>query len=97
MKFPLNRIHSRILSLLSNRNEKLETRVSGFDVGKIKTNSNPTPETRPEKSNTSLVIGSNASGLEEENKSKVVFPDPWDGDWNDAVYIWQKINKDRSL
>ena len=25
------------------------------------------------------------------------FPDPWDGDWNDAVWTWQRINKERSL
>ncbi|QPB08171.1 hypothetical protein PQC11_gp157 [Synechococcus phage S-H9-1] len=25
------------------------------------------------------------------------FPDPWDGDWNDGVYIWERINKERSL
>ena len=25
------------------------------------------------------------------------FPDPWEGDWNDGVYIWQQINKERSL
>ena len=25
------------------------------------------------------------------------FPDPWEGDWNDAVYIWERINKERSL
>ena len=21
------------------------------------------------------------------------FPDPWEGDWNDGVYIWERINK----
>ena len=25
------------------------------------------------------------------------FPDPWEGDWNDGIYIWEKINKERSL
>ena len=25
------------------------------------------------------------------------FPDPWSGDWNDGVYIWERINKERSL
>ena len=25
------------------------------------------------------------------------FPDPWEGDWNDAVWTWQRINKERSL
>ena len=25
------------------------------------------------------------------------FPDPWEGDWNDGVYIWERINKERSL
>jgi len=24
------------------------------------------------------------------------FPDPWEGDWNDAVWTWQEINKERS-
>jgi len=26
----------------------------------------------------------------------IPFPDPWDGDWNDGVYIWERINKERS-
>ena len=25
------------------------------------------------------------------------FPDPWEGDWNDGVYIWERINKEKSL
>ena len=29
--------------------------------------------------------------------AKIPFPDPWEGDWNDGVYIWQQINKERSL
>ena len=29
--------------------------------------------------------------------AKIPFPDPWEGDWNDAVYIWQRLNKERSL
>ena len=29
--------------------------------------------------------------------AKIPFPDPWDGDWNDGVYIWERINKERSL
>ena len=29
--------------------------------------------------------------------AKIPFPDPWDGDWNDGVYIWEQINKERSL
>ena len=24
------------------------------------------------------------------------FPDPWEGDWNDAVWTWQEINRERS-
>ena len=24
------------------------------------------------------------------------FPDPWEGDWNDAVWTWQQINRERS-
>jgi len=28
--------------------------------------------------------------------STIPFPDPWDGDWNDAVWTWQRINKERS-
>ena len=29
--------------------------------------------------------------------AKIPFPDPWDGDWNDGVYIWERINRERSL
>ena len=29
--------------------------------------------------------------------AKIPFPDPWDGDWNDGVYIWERLNKERSL
>ena len=25
------------------------------------------------------------------------FPDPWDGDWNDAAANWSRINRERSL
>ena len=24
------------------------------------------------------------------------FPDPWEGDWNDGVYLWQEINRRNS-
>ena len=29
--------------------------------------------------------------------AKIPFPDPWEGDWNDGVYIWERLNKERSL
>jgi hypothetical protein len=39
-----------------------------------------------------------SSGREPEDyTAKNVFPDPWEGDWNDAAANWERINKERSL
>lgn len=48
---------------------------------------NPVVERRTEEPSTSVASSS------PENP----FPDPWSGDWNDGVYIWERINKERSL
>ena len=48
---------------------------------------NPVVESGTEESSTSVASSS------PENP----FPDPWSGDWNDGVYIWQEINRERSL
>jgi hypothetical protein len=48
---------------------------------------NPVVERRTEDPSTSVA----------STGAKIPFPDPWDGDWNDGVYIWEQINKERSL
>ena len=41
--------------------------------------------------------GSEESGTSMASPSTAIpFPDPWDGDWNDGVYTWERINKERS-
>ena len=48
---------------------------------------NPVVERGTEESSTSVA----------STGAKIPFPDPWDGDWNDGVYTWERINKERSL
>ena len=52
--------------------------------------SNPVVERRSEEPVASVGTGSDEEGLGNP------FPDPWDGDWNDGVYTWERINKERS-
>jgi len=36
-------------------------------------------------------VGTSSDEVRLENP----FPDPWDGDWNDGVWTWERINKER--
>ena len=74
----------------ANKAEILETGLFGEEGWSVSV-SNPVVERRSEESNASVGTGSDEEGLGNP------FPDPWDGDWNDAVWTWQRINKERSL
>ena len=74
----------------ANKAEILETGLFGEEGWSVSV-SNPVVERRSEESNASVGAGSDEKGLGNP------FPDPWDGDWNDAVWTWQRINKERSL
>ena len=74
----------------ANKAEILETGLFGEEGWSVSV-SNPVVERRSEESNASVGTGSDEKGL------GTTFPDPWDGDWNDAVWTWQRINKERSL
>ena len=69
--------------------EIVETGVFGEEAWSISI-SNPVVERRTEGS-----IGSVGSGSDEEGLGNPL-PDPGDGDWNDGVYTWERINKERS-
>ena len=73
----------------SNKAEILETGLFGEEAWSISI-SNPVVERRSEESNASVGSGSDEEGLGNP------FPDPWDGDWNDGVWTWERINKERS-
>ena len=73
----------------ANKAEILETGLFGEEGWSVSV-SNPVVERRSEESNASVGTGSDEKGLGNP------FPDPWDGDWNDAVWTWQRINKERS-
>ena len=70
-----------------NRQPTVEERPSGVSNLPTLRIRNPVVERGTEESSTSMASSS------PENP----FPDPWDGDWNDGVYIWERINKERSL
>ena len=74
----------------ANKAEILETGLFGEEGWSVSV-SNPVVERRSEEPNASVGAGSDEKGLGNP------FPDPWDGDWNDAVWTWQRINKERSL
>jgi len=52
--------------------------------------SNPVVDRGTQETDGRLGIGS------DETRLGNAFPDPWDGDWNDGVYTWERINKERS-
>jgi hypothetical protein len=77
----------KILSLVFNFDRKLETKsIVRSDVQTLPEGDKPSGR-RTEEPSTSVASTS----------AKIPFPDPWDGDWNDGVYIWEQINKERSL
>ena len=70
-----------------NRQPTMEERPSSVSDLPTLSIRNPVVERRTEEPSTSMA----------STGAKIPFPDPWDGDWNDAVYIWERINKERSL
>jgi hypothetical protein len=73
----------------SNKAEIMETGLFGEEGWSISV-SNPVVERGSEESNASVGTRSDETGL------GTTFPDPWAGDWNDAVINWDRINKERS-
>ena len=73
----------------ANKAEILETGLFGEEGWSISI-SNPVVERGSEESNASVGTRSDETGL------GTTFPDPWAGDWNDAVINWDRINKERS-
>ena len=73
----------------ANKAEILETGLFGEEGWSISV-SNPVVERGSEESNASVGTRSDETGL------GTTFPDPWAGDWNDAVINWDRINKERS-
>ena len=69
--------------------EIVETGLFGEEGWSISI-SNPVVERGSEETDGRMGTGSNEEGLGNP------FPDPWDGDWNDGVYTWERINKERS-
>lgn len=47
-----------------------------------------------EQSQSGMGTTGNEAKLEENGKSKMIIPNPWDGDWNDAVINYHIWNKD---
>lgn len=72
-----------------NKAEILETGLFGEEGWSISV-SNPVVERRSEETNGCVGVGCDEARLGNP------FPDPWDGDWNDAVWTWERINKERS-
>ena len=70
----------------ANKAEILETGLFGEEGWSIGI-SNPVVERGSEETNGRLGDRSDEEGL------GITFPDPWDGDWNDGVWTWEKINK----
>ena len=78
----LNKMLKKILSRIFNydkRNPRVEEEsITGSESAK---QSLADPETGTDKSSRSVHSGSNQTEVHP-------FPDPWDGDWNDAVINW---------
>ena len=72
-----------------NGRGKLETRVSREEE-RIITVSDQNFDEWTEKSQSSMGTSSDEAGLQK------VFPDPWEGDWNDAVLNWQMWQDENS-
>lgn len=70
----------------ANKAEILETGLFGEEGWSISI-SNPVVEGRSEETNGCVGDRSDEEGLGNP------FPDPWDGDWNDGVWNWERINK----
>lgn len=79
---------SRFRNWLNGRG-KLETRVSGKERQTI-TLPDQDLGGGTEKSQSSMGTSSDEAGLQK------VFPDPWEGDWNDAVLNWQMWQDENS-
>ena len=73
----------------TNKAEIVETGLFGEEGWSISV-SNPVVERGSEEPVASVGTGSDEEGLGNS------FPDPWGGDWNDAVINWDRINKERS-
>ena len=73
----------------TNKAEIVETGLFGEEGWSISV-SNPVVERGSEEPVASVGTGSDEEGLGN------AFPDPWGGDWNDAVINWDRINKERS-
>jgi len=81
----------KIRSLVSSYDERFWNWMEG------KSTSGPDVRTLPERSKPSGRGTEESSTSVASSSPENPFPDPWDGDWNDGVYIWQRINKERSL
>jgi len=73
----------------ANKAEIVEEGLFGEEGWSISI-SNPVVERRSEETDGRLGIRSDEKGLGGS------FPDPWGGDWNDAVINWDRINRERS-
>ena len=83
----LNKMLKKILSLVSNFDRKLETKGTvGPEVQTIPGGDKPSGRGTEESS-----AGMDATSTQNP------FPDPWEGDWNDAAANWSRINRERSL
>lgn len=70
----------------ANKTEIVEEGLFGEETWSISI-SNPVVERGFKESNASVGHRS------DEERLGNPFPDPWDGDWNDGVWTWQRINK----